>query len=58
MKEKDHKEFISLVRRMRQAQEAYIDSLNKEDINEIDLCQIEVLWLEREVDEYLKKMEK
>ena len=49
--------FISLVKRMREAQEAFQNAISSEDIDQIDLCQIRMLDLEREVDEYLKKME-
>ena len=50
-------EFISLVKRMREAQEAFQNAISSEDIDQIDMCQIRMLDLEREVDEYLKKME-
>lgn len=52
MEEKDYKEFISLVRRMREAQvkrfEFYVDDVWWAD---------RAIELEQEVDEYLKKME-
>lgn len=50
-------EFISLVKRMREAQEAFQNAISSEDIDQIDMCQIRMLDLEREVDEYLKKIE-
>lgn len=54
---KDYKKFVSLVKRMREAQEAFQNAISSEDIDQIDMCQIRMLDLEREVDEYLKKME-
>ena len=57
MKEKDYIDFISLVRRMREAQEAFQNAISSEDIDQMDMCQIRMLDLEREVDEYLKEME-
>lgn len=50
-------EFASIVKRMREAQEAFQNAISSEDIDQIDMCQIRMLDLEREVDEYLKKME-
>jgi hypothetical protein len=55
--EKDYKEFGSLVKKMREAQEAFQSAISSEDIDQMDMCQIRMLDLEREVDEYLKKME-
>ena len=49
-------EFVSLVKRMREAQEALEKALRIEDIEEINICDIRVLELESEVDEYLKQM--
>ena len=57
MKEKDYKEFVFLVKRMREAQEAFQNAISSEDIDQMDTCHIRMLDLEREVDEYLKKME-
>jgi hypothetical protein len=53
----EYREFVSLVKRMREAQEAFQNAISSEDIDQIDMCQIRMLDLEREVDEYLKKME-
>ena len=50
-------EFISLVKRMREAQEAFQNAISSEDIDQMDMCHIRMLDLEREVDEYLKEME-
>ena len=56
--EKDYKEFVELVRRMRVAQNR-IDMLAAgEDIEFVDMLFIEQREAESEVDEYLKKMEK
>ena len=49
-------EFISLVKKMRTAQEAFQNAISSEDIDQMDMCQIRMLDLEREVDEYLKKI--
>lgn len=49
-------EFASLVKRMREAQEALEKALRTDDIEEINICDIRVLELESEVDEYLKQM--
>ena len=57
MEEKDYNEFVSLVKRMRDAQETFQNAISSEDIDQIDMCQLRMLDLEREVDEYLKKME-
>lgn len=57
MEEKDYKEFASLVKRMREAQNR-VDMLEGgEDIEFVDMLCIEQREAEREVDEYLKKME-
>jgi hypothetical protein len=50
-------EFISLVQRMRDAQWAADMITGEEDIEFIDMVYIEQREAEREVDEYLKKME-
>jgi hypothetical protein len=50
-------EFVSLVRRMRKAQDAFNISVSADNIEDIDFWHIRMLELEREVDEYLKKME-
>ena len=55
--EKDYCDFIALVKRMREAQEAFQKAIASEDINAMDFYSIVVLDAEREVDEYLKKME-
>lgn len=57
MEEKDYNEFVSLVKRMRDAQETFQNAISSEDIYQIDMCQFRMLDLEREVDEYLKKIE-
>ena len=49
--------FISLVRRMREAQERAEMITGEEDMNFIDMLFVERREAEREVDEYLKKME-
>lgn len=49
--------FLSLVKRMREAQEAFQNAIASEDINAMDFYSVVVLDAEREVDEYLKKME-
>ena len=54
----DYNEFISLVKRMRDAQERAEMITGEEDINFIDMLFDERREAEREVDEYLKKMEK
>lgn len=50
-------EFIDLVREMREAQERAEMITGEEDINFIDMLFVERREAEREVDEYLKKME-
>lgn len=52
--EKDYKEFVSLVKRMRDAQERAEMITGEEDINFIDMLFVERREAEREVDEYLK----
>lgn len=59
--EKDYKEFIELVKQMREAQITYWDSIN---ISKPDrplptsiVYLVKAQDLEKEVDEYLKKME-
>ena len=54
---KDYKEFISLVKRMRQAQNRVDMLADGEDIEFVDMLCIEQREAEREVDEWLKKME-
>lgn len=51
--EKDYKEFVSLVKRMREAQE----ELDTCSIGDYDFRQHCAAQLESEVDQYLKKME-
>lgn len=50
-------EFVSLVKRTREAQERAEMISGEEDINFIDMLFVERREAEREVDEYLKKME-
>lgn len=50
-------EFISLVKRMRKAQERAEMITGEEDINFIDMLFVERREAEREVDEHLKNME-
>lgn len=54
--EKDYKDFISLVKRMREAQDAFNISVSEDNIEDIDFWHIRMLELEREVDEYLKNI--
>lgn len=54
---KDYKEFVSLVKRMREAQNRTDMLADGEDIEFVDMLCIEQREAEREVDEYLKKME-
>lgn len=51
------KEFVSLVKRMREEQWAFDMITGEEDIEYIDMLHIATREAEREVDEYLKKME-
>lgn len=53
----EYREFVSLVKRMRDAQERAEMITGEEDINFIDMLFVECREAEREVDEYLKKME-
>ena len=55
--EKDYKSFASLVKMMRKAQKRAEMITGEEDINFIDMLFVERIEIEREVDEYLKKME-
>lgn len=55
--DKESREFISLVKKMREAQERAEMITGEEDINFIDMLFVERREAEREVDEYLKKME-
>lgn len=57
MTKKDYKEFISLVKRMREAQNRMDMLTGEEDIEFIDMVHVEAREAETEVDEYLKKME-
>lgn len=54
---KDYKKFISLVKLMREAQNRAEMITGEEDINFIDMLFVERREAEREVDEYLKKIE-
>ena len=54
---REFEEFKELVRRMRKAQDAFNISVSADNIEDIDFWHIRMLELEREVDEYLKKME-
>ena len=54
---REFEEFKELVRRMRDAQVAFQKAIASDDINAMDYYSIVVLDAEREVDEYLKKME-
>lgn len=49
--------FVSLVRRMREAEEGLLGFADLDDEFEIDIRADKVDMLKREVDEYLKKME-
>ena len=53
----EYQEFISLVKRMREAQNRVDMLAGGEDIEFVDMLCIEQREAEREVDEYLKKME-
>lgn len=53
----EYKEFVSLVKRMREKQWNADMITGKESIEFIDMVHIEQREAEREVDEYLKKME-
>ena len=53
----EYQEFVSLFRKMREAQERAEMITGEEDINFIDMLFVERREAEREVDEYLKKME-
>ena len=55
---REFEEFKALVKRLRVAQKAFQNAISSEDINEMDYYSIVVLDAEREVDEYLKKIEK
>ena len=55
--EKDYKDFVSLVKRMREKQWNADMITGEESIEFIDMVHIEQREAEREVDEYLKKME-
>jgi hypothetical protein len=55
--DKESQEFASLVKRMREAQNRVDMLADGEDIEFVDMLCIEQREAEREVDEYLKKME-
>lgn len=57
IKVKEVTDGFSLVKRMREAQERAEMITGEEDINFIDMLFVERREAEREVDEYLKKME-
>jgi hypothetical protein len=54
---REFEEFKELVKRMREAQDRAEMITGEEDINFIDMLFVERREAEREVDEYLKKME-
>ena len=54
---KTYEGFVSLVKRMREAQERAEMITGEEDMNFIDMLFVERREAEREVDEHLKKME-
>lgn len=54
--EKDYKEFVPLVKRMREAQIRIDNLAGGEDIEFVDILFTEQQELEREVDEYLKNI--
>ena len=59
MEEKDYKEFVSLVKKMRECQRKiarFVSAVDPISWDEYEASHY-VLNLEREVDEYLKKME-
>lgn len=58
IKVKEVTDGFALVKRMRKAQDAFNISVSADNIEDIDFWHIRMLELEREVDEYLKKMEK
>ena len=58
MDTKTYDDFVSLVKRMREAQERAEMITGEEDINFIDMLFVERREAEREVDECLKKIEK
>ena len=60
--EKDYKEFVALVRRMREAQKDVIyksifSALDSARPTAYEVAKTKQIILEQEVDEYLKKME-
>ena len=55
--DKESQEFVSLVKRMREAQNRVDMLAGGEDIEFVDMLFIEQREAEREVDEYLKKMD-
>lgn len=58
MDTKTYDDFVALVKRMREAQDNAGMITGEEDINFIDMLFDERREAEREVDEYLEKMEK
>lgn len=54
----EYQEFVSLVKRMREAEEELLGFADLDDEFEIDIRADKVDMLKREVDEFLKKMEK
>ena len=56
MTKKDYKEFVSLVKKMREAQNRIDMLTGDEPMDFIDMLFIEQREAEREVDEYLKKI--
>lgn len=57
IKVKEATDFIALVKRMREAEEALLEIASLDDEPEIDIRADKVDMLKREVDEYLKRME-
>lgn len=57
MEDKDYKEFISIVKRMRDAQKEFESDSPHMDYDKIMEVYRDKFHLESEVDEYLKKME-
>ena len=52
----EYREFASLVKRMREVQEAFFNAVSAKDMDEMYQCRKVAIALEREVDEYLKKI--
>lgn len=55
--EKEYKEFVSLVKKMRESQNRVDMLAGGEDIEFVDMLCIEQREAEREVDEYFKKID-